>query len=164
MKFIDRYSVEELAERWARHEVLGPATRTLSALVRWTDSHSDGWHVWPKPARAAEKLMNLVDGWMPPGERCPSCYSTSFHYDGCARPDATPAALKAALVPVKAFRTRQHASFEVTESLPSVLKELESALALKTSEVTRLSVALATAQEQAGALRRAVQQAREGKL
>jgi hypothetical protein len=109
MKFIDRYTADDLARKWAEHEVLGPATRTLTSLIEWTDGHSDGWAYWPKPARAAEKLMDLIDGRMTDGERCPDCYQGQggYHSYWCRlRPDATPAALKAALRPVKAFRTR----------------------------------------------------------
>ena len=79
---------------------MGPAVQTLANLVAWTDTHSDGWAYWAKPGRAAAKLMELIEG------------------DGTwkAREDlsrATPEALAAALRPVKAFRTRQHADFTI---------------------------------------------------
>lgn len=171
MKFVNEWDAQELAQRWARHEVLGPASRTLLNLVEWANGNSDGWAYWPRPAAAARKLMCLLegDGSVPQGERCPECFTNrSYHAPSCSRPDATPAALKAALAPVKAFRTRMTAAgkpgFEVVEKLPSVTQELEAALTLKESQVSRLETELATAREQAGALRRAVAMSRDGRL
>lgn len=104
--WLNRWDVEEAAHRHAAHPVLGPATRTLQALVDWTDANSDGWPYWRKPSNAAARLQALIHG--PTGTR---------PWDD--RPDATPEALKAALKPVKAFRTRQvqagRPSFEITE-------------------------------------------------
>jgi hypothetical protein len=99
---MNRYEVEEAAARYAQHPVLGPATRTLHNLMDWTDANSDGWAYWPKPVRAADKLMTLIEG----EDRAAARFDRE-------RADATPAKLAAALRPVKAFRTRQNADFEV---------------------------------------------------
>lgn len=93
--WMNESEVDDAAERYALHPVLGPATRTLVNLVRWTNSNSDGWPYWRKPAQAAAKLMELVerDG------------TAKYRFD-TERADATMAAYRAALTPLKAFRTR----------------------------------------------------------
>lgn len=101
MMFMNEWEVQDARARYAHHPVLGPATATLSNLVEWTNSNSDGWAYWPKPTRAAEKLMRLIEGKVP-----------ESRWDD-ERADATPAALQAALRPIKAFRTRQGADFEI---------------------------------------------------
>lgn len=86
--------VDEAAERYALHPVLGPATQTLVNLVRWTNSNSDGWPYWQKPAKAADKLMTLIGT------------SVAYRVAGPERQDATMEAYRAALTPLKSFRTR----------------------------------------------------------
>lgn len=101
--FMNRWEVDDACERYATHPILGPATQTLRNLMDWTDSHSDGWAYWPKPTRAAKRLMELIqrDGrartWIEERERN----------------DVTAAEYKAALKPIKAFRTRQNADFQI---------------------------------------------------
>lgn len=102
MKFMNQYEIEDAAAQHAAHPVLGPATRTLSNLMEWTNSNSDGWCYWPKPARAAKQLMDLIDtegGWR---------YRQVVD-------SVTPAQYRKALAPIKAFRTRQKADFEIVE-------------------------------------------------
>ena len=94
MRFMNEYQIQESLERWAWHPVLGPATETLAGLRVAVNQNSDGWAYWPKPTRAAAKLMELIDG----------DGTSEFHRGD--RPDATVAKLKAAYVPIKAFRTR----------------------------------------------------------
>ena len=67
--------------------------QTVDALRRWANDNSDGWAYWPKPARAAAKAMELIEG-----------DGTNAAHD---RPDATDAEVTAALRPIKAFLTRQ---------------------------------------------------------
>lgn len=105
MRYMNQWDVEEARIRHAAHPVLGPATATLVNLVTWTNQNSDGWAYWPKPTRAAAKLMELIDPCDPQIRR----WETE-------RPDATPARLKAALTPIKAFRTRQGARLEIDGS------------------------------------------------
>ncbi len=95
MKFMNTHEIATASFRYADHPVLGPATDTLANLAQWTDENSDGWVYWPKPARAAAKLMTLITGdgtW--------AALENVQH-------TATPAAYRAALSPVKAFLTRQ---------------------------------------------------------
>jgi hypothetical protein len=84
---MNEYEIEDAARRWADHPVLGPATRTLTSLVEWTNRNSDGWCYWPKPGRAASRLCELVEaarrGTIP------------------TRPE-----VRKAYRPLKAFRTR----------------------------------------------------------
>jgi hypothetical protein len=107
MRYMNTYEIDEAARRWESHPVLGPATATLAALRDAADACSDGWAYWPKPARAAARLMTLIAG------------DGTTRYLSGDRPDATPGALRAALQPVKAFRTRHGLDFPVTEIVPA---------------------------------------------
>ncbi len=103
MTWMNTYEIEERRTQYAEHPILGPATATLVNLVVWTNRNSDGWHSWPKPGRAAEKLMDLIQG------------DRMSRFDD-EREDVTEAAYKAALRPIKAFRTRHTADFQIVES------------------------------------------------
>jgi hypothetical protein len=63
-------------------------------LATWADNHSDGWAYWPKPARAADKAMALIES------------TTNAANDEQERVDITDAEMLAAARPVKAFCTR----------------------------------------------------------
>lgn len=105
MRFMNTWEIDEAKQRLAGHLVLGPATQTLSNLRDAADANSDGWHIWPKPARAAAKLIDLIerDG------------TARYRFDS-ERTDATESELKAALKPIKAFRTRSGLEFEIVEA------------------------------------------------
>ena len=115
--FMNRYDVEDALEDWtARHEDGHEVALTLSlaeavhALMRWTDSHSDGWAYWPKPSRAAGKATDLLRK-----------QSDDYRRDGCETRwneatgrheviqfrDLTEAEVRKALAPIKSFLTRQ---------------------------------------------------------
>lgn len=70
------------------------AAAVVANLAAWADRNSDGWAYWPKPARAAERVMRLVAS------------TTNAENARRERIDATDAELTAALRPVKAFLTR----------------------------------------------------------
>lgn len=98
MRFMNEYDIETALYRFH-----GPATPNrakiagvIDRLADWTNSHSDGWHSWPKPARAAAKAMALVD---------PVTGADVEHF---TRVDATDAEVRAAITPIKAFLTRQN--------------------------------------------------------
>jgi hypothetical protein len=101
---MNRWDIEEAVARYATHAVLGPATRTLQSLRDAADANSDGWAYWPKPARAAARLMELIerDG------------TARYRFDQ-EREDATETELRKAYAPLKAFRTRSGLSFEIYE-------------------------------------------------
>jgi hypothetical protein len=100
---MNEYDIRRAVQRWEGHPVLGPASRTLESLMEAANDNSDGWAYWPKPARSAAKLMELIEG-----------DGTYQFFDG-DREDATPAKLRAALSPIKAFRTRSGIQFEIYE-------------------------------------------------
>lgn len=103
MRFMNEYEIDRVVITYATHPVLGPATRTLASLADWADRHSDGWAYWPKPARAAAKLMELIER------------DGTGRYDGGPREDATPEQFRMALIPIKSFRTRWDADFHIEE-------------------------------------------------
>ncbi len=90
MKFMNEMDIAEAARRHRGHPVLGPATRFLAEFKDQVNAHSDGWPYWSPPAKAAAKLMDLVDTnpWDEP------------------KP-VTEADLRRALAPIKSFMTRR---------------------------------------------------------
>ena len=95
MRFMNEFEIEDAARQHLDDPILGPASWTLVNLVRATNANSDGWAYWPKPTRAAAKLMSLFD-----------------HPENVTAKD-----VKAAYVPIKAFLTRQgwHDKVEIVE-------------------------------------------------
>lgn len=104
MRFMNDYDIDRAGELYVDHPILGPAIQTLQNLVDWTNSHSDGWAYWPKPTRAAAKLMEMIQ----------RNGTAGFGYDR-ERADVTEDEYKKALRPIKAFRTHQNADFEIVE-------------------------------------------------
>lgn len=103
-RFMNTWEIDDRARLYRDHPVLGPATRTLANLRDAADANSDGWCYWPKPVRAAAKLMELIDG----------DGTAKYRFDP-DRDDATVEALRKALSPIKAFRTRSGLPFEIEE-------------------------------------------------
>jgi hypothetical protein len=108
MRWMNTYEIDEAVPRWRRHLVLGPATRTLANLRDAADANSDGWCYWAAPARAAARLMELIerDG------------THRYRFDD-RRPDATVVELRTALRPIKAFRSRTKLDFKVEGPRPA---------------------------------------------
>lgn len=102
MKFMNQWDIANAVDRYADHPILGPAAQTLTNLAEWTNRNSDGWAYWPKPCRAAAKLQELIQG-----------DGTWQALENTER--ATPAAYRRALTPIKAFRTREHADFDIVD-------------------------------------------------
>jgi hypothetical protein len=103
MRFMNEYDIQETHHEYVDHPVLGPATETLRNLAQWADENSDGWAYWPKPARSAVKLMELIEG------------DGTWQAKEDAWVRATPVAYKKALAPIKTFRTRQGADFRIID-------------------------------------------------
>lgn len=101
MRFMNTYDIDDACMRWLGHPILEPATQTLANLRDAADDNSDGWAYWPKPTRAAAKLMELIEG-----------DGTNAYRQGL-REDATADKLTAAYRPIKAFRTRSGLDFEI---------------------------------------------------
>lgn len=129
--WMNEWEIDNAVERWWDHPVLGPAVRTLNALRETTNANSDGWHIWPKPANAAGQLMCLIQDH----EKWERTKDTQRPVLGI---EATPERLRAALKPVKAFRTRMvrqmterydtaqgaRWNFTITERMPTRREEL----------------------------------------
>lgn len=103
MLYMNDYDIDDAAERFANHPVLGPATRTLANLRDCVNRSSDGWAYWPSPCRAANKLQVLIQG------------DGSRQARNGARDDATVEALRSAYRPIRAFRTRHKLHFDIAE-------------------------------------------------
>lgn len=96
--YMNEYDVEDALRRFDTDETpnLAHASLALYRLMRWTNSNSDGWPYWPKPARAATRVMELIET------------ARKRERNGTLR-DATEAEVKTALRPVKSFLTRHGA-------------------------------------------------------
>ena len=90
MWMMNESEVKWAEQKHAGHPILGPATKLLSAMVDLANSKSDGWCYWPKPSRACNKLMDLIQ-------------------DHPA--NATQDRLKAAITPIRSFCTRHKFEF-----------------------------------------------------
>jgi hypothetical protein len=110
MHFMNEYEIDDVLEQWSvrrGHPILGPAAVTLFNLKTVANQNSDGWAYWPKPARAANKLMTLIEG--------DRSYDARFG----DREDVTVAQLKAAYAPIKAFLTRSGLTCEIVMPDPA---------------------------------------------
>jgi hypothetical protein len=99
---MSEYEIEESLRFTAINELpnLRKGAEVLSRLKDWTNSCSDGWPYWQKPARAADRLMNhLADA------------RTQYHR-GNGDGDITEAELKKAITPIKSFLTRREVAPE----------------------------------------------------
>jgi hypothetical protein len=102
MLWMNESEVKWAEQKHAGHPVLGPATKLLSAMVDLANSKSDGWCYWPTTGNACVKLMEMIQD----------------------HPlNATPARLKAAITPIRAFCTRHKFTFPGEEKkTPTVVK------------------------------------------
>lgn len=88
MLFMNHSDIDAAVRKYRPESVSGRAAQILADLRDQANEHSDGWHSWPLPARAAAKLMAFVQG----------------PEDAVTRSEAN---LRRALVPIKAFMTRR---------------------------------------------------------
>lgn len=100
MGWMNEYDVRDEADFWFGHPVMGPATETLANLVEVVNGNSDGWPYWKAPAKAAAKLMALI-------EQADS--RTGAGWEGVP----TAAEIRKAYTPIKAFLTRKGLTMEV---------------------------------------------------
>jgi hypothetical protein len=91
---MNTYEIDEAAERWCNHPVLGKATRFLAAYRDEVNAKSDGWAYWHTATRAAAKLVGMIEHANRERDRYPP------------EPGPDEAALKRAISPIKAFYTR----------------------------------------------------------
>jgi hypothetical protein len=92
MNFMNDFEIDDALARFHEDPILGAAAQTLANLRDLANRSSDGWAYWPKPARAANKLMTLLQG-------------ASSYRDPI---EVTVAQVRAAYSPIKGFLTREH--------------------------------------------------------
>lgn len=96
MRYMNDYDLHFARQRFTRAAC--PNRLALAIIVdrlrEWADEVSDGWAYWPKPARAADKAMALIES------------RTSRENDEQERNDITEDEMLAAVRPIKAFLTR----------------------------------------------------------
>lgn len=95
MNFANEFDIESWVRKYATRNLwdtpnLARGANTLDRLATWANDNSDGWCYWPKPCRAANKLITLLS-----------------EHDGFEPGDVTDQELTKALTPIKAFLTRQ---------------------------------------------------------
>lgn len=99
MSILNEYDIET-SQRKAAQEVNRPNLQagilTLARLSEWANANSDGWAYWRKPSAASSQLQELI-------------YTRYFgadrhHFENA---DISPADLRKAYTPIKAFLTRQ---------------------------------------------------------
>jgi hypothetical protein len=107
MHYVNDYDLDTSTRMHAGNRVVEPAIAQVRALMDYANCNSDGWAYWRKPCQAAQRLITLIEtadrAWR-------NCGMTSYPVE---------AELRKALVPVKAFRTRELAAgrpgFEIVE-------------------------------------------------
>jgi hypothetical protein len=101
---MNEYEVDDALSEFGGHPILGPAAMTLSNMRDWVNRNSDGWAYWQAPQKAGAKLMQLLH----------DARVSRIRYD-LDETEPTETDYKAALRPVKAFRTRRQATFRIVE-------------------------------------------------
>lgn len=116
--WLNEYEVEDavhyLSPRASEFPNLLAGALTLQSLVRWTNRNSDGWPYWQKPSRAAKSLMEHLHR--------EAIGRAIGRWDQRTDHDLTDAELKRALAPIKAFRTRHSADFDIITAVQLTLK------------------------------------------
>lgn len=107
MRFMNDYDLEYARQRFTRSTVPNrlALVMVVDNLRDWANSHSDGWAYWPKPVRAANRAIELIES------------RTSRENDEQEREDISDQELTLAVKPIKAFLTRHGASAEDRERI-----------------------------------------------
>lgn len=96
MRFMNEFDLEVARRRYKDHPNRMRLISTVDALRVWADANSDGWAYWPKPARAAVRAMEIIEG---------DGTNDAFYRDDC-----TPAEVRAAEKPIRRFLSRHDVS------------------------------------------------------
>lgn len=96
MRYMNDYDLDYAVARFTRASTPNRLALALTVreLAEQTNQVSDGWAYWPKPGRAADKAMALIES------------RTSRENDAQEAEDITDAEMQAALRPIKSFLTR----------------------------------------------------------
>lgn len=105
MRYMNDYDLAYARSRFTRSTTPNrlALVMVVDNLREWANANSDGWAYWPKPARAADKAMALIES------------RTNRENDEQEANDITDATMKAAVRPIKAFLTRQKVSSDQRE-------------------------------------------------
>lgn len=97
MRYMNDYDLDYARRRFTRATTPNrlALVMVVDNLREWANAHSDGWAYWPKPARAADKAMALIES------------RTNAENDAQEANDISDTDLQAAVRPIKAFLTRQ---------------------------------------------------------
>jgi len=96
--WMNEYEIDQATDQFHEDVVLRPACLTLSNLRDAVNDNSDGWPYWQAPAKAAGKLMELIQ------------QAQNQERHGGAH-QITVQQVRKALTPVKSFRTRTGLQF-----------------------------------------------------
>jgi len=58
--WMNEMDIDTALARYRQHPLLGPAVKTLDSLRTAVNGCSDGWPYWRAPAKAADRLMTLI--------------------------------------------------------------------------------------------------------
>ena len=97
---MNEYEIDSAVRKYRPETPSGRAAQFLSDFRNEVNAHSDGWPYWSAPVRSANKLMEFLQG----------------PEDAVTRSEK---ALKAALVPIKAFYTRR--GFAAGMEMPKIV-------------------------------------------
>jgi hypothetical protein len=113
MSFMNDYDLDYARARFTRATKPNRLALVLvvDALREWTDTHSDGWAHWPKPARAASAAIALIESRTSEHNRMQETY------------DITDAEMRLAVRPIKAFLTRQKVPADQRELILRAVEE-----------------------------------------
>jgi len=115
MRFMNDYDLAYARRRFGRGNTPNRLALVLVVdnLREQTNLVSDGWAYWPKPCRAAEKAIRLIES------------TTNAANDKQEYYDISEAAMLAAVRPIKAFLTR-HAHVYSAEQRELILRAVQS--------------------------------------
>ena len=111
MNYMNDYDLDSARARYGRGQTPNrlALVMVVDNLREWANDHSDGWAYWPKPCRAAEQAITLIE-------------STAYpEYERRQNEDITEAEMLAAVKPIKAFLTR-HKELVSTDEREIILR------------------------------------------
>lgn len=101
MRFMNDYDIELARRRFDAFPNLALGVQVIDNLRQWADANSDGWHSWPKPCRAASKLIDLIED-----------EQNIKDWANGVLTDIDEKELARAIIPIKSFLTRHGASWQ----------------------------------------------------